>query len=169
MAKLPTLQRPVTVTISEGGRTSEYVTLYPVERYQHHSAVYDFKVFDAEYVRHYNTSAVELPKVRESTLTKHFDTTEIKNTALNSIVSKVEAVERALFDKAQAIAKAEADHNKHIADASLALDRVLMEGMQNGLDSDDYDNYLPEYSDDLHERASDLIELIQLANVKASV
>lgn len=106
---------------------------------------------------------------KDTKVAKQFDTTEIKNTALNTIVSKVETLERALFDKGEAIRKVEALHTQKIAEASIALDRVLMEALQNGLDVEDYDNFLPEYSDDLQARVANLIELTQLANVEASV
>lgn len=105
----------------------------------------------------------------KETPVKQFDTTEVKNTALNTIVSKVETLERALFEKAQTIRAAEAAHGKIIADASLALDRVLMEALQSGLDLDDYDLYIPEHADALQPRVAQLIELTALANVEASV
>lgn len=113
--------------------------------------------------------SIDITKAKDTKVAKQFDTTEIKNTALNTIVSKVETLERALFDKGEAIRKAEAAHSKVIAEASIALDRVLMEALQNGLDVEDYDNFLPEYSEDLQARVANLIELTQLANVEASV
>lgn len=108
-------------------------------------------------------------RTKETPVAKQFDTTEVKNTTLNTIVSKIKKLELALFDKAQAVAAAEAEHNKRIADASIALDRVLMEALQNDVDVEDYDNFLPEFADNLQDRVASLVELVELANVEASV
>ena len=104
-----------------------------------------------------------------TTVTKQFDTTEVKNTALNTIVSKIQAVERAQFDRIEAVAKVETLHAQKIADSAIALDRVLMEALQNGLDMDDLDLYLPEYSTVLERRVNDLTERTSLDHVSEGV
>ena len=96
-------------------------------------------------------------------MAKKFDTTEIKSTALNTIVSRAEALERALFNRAEARAKLDAEHTKLITDASIALDRAQMEALQSGVDAEDYERFLPEYEEDLSERLEELIQLTQLA------
>lgn len=109
-------------------------------------------------------------KTKETTkVAKQFDTTEVKNTALNTIVSKVEALQRALFDKAEAIRKVEATHSQKIADASIALDRVLAEAYQSGITEDDFDLYLTDHTAELSERLNEARNLMSLANVLEGV
>jgi len=109
--------------------------------------------------------SIDITKAKETKVAKHFDTTEIKNTALNTIQSKVDTVERALFDRAAARAKVDAEYGKAIADASLALDRALMEAIQNGLETEDISTHLPQYEDNLTTRMQELHELVQLDKV----
>jgi hypothetical protein len=106
---------------------------------------------------------------KETKVAKQFDTTEVKNTALNTIQSSIDKLERALFDKAHAIREVEIEHNKRVANASIALDRVLMEALQNDVDANDYSIHLPEYEDALTERVAALIELTQLVNTEELV
>jgi hypothetical protein len=148
---------------------SEFHAPHGVEQLQNGNQAFDLHLMDAKIIKNYSIHTENsLPNAKETPV-KQFDTTEVKNTALNTIVSKVETLERALFDKAEAIRKVEALHTQKIADASIALDRVLMEALQSGLDLDDYDLYIPEHADALQPRVAQLIELTALANVEASV
>lgn len=116
-----------------------------------------------------NGAFVNTTNAKETKLAKQFDTTEVKNTALNTIQSKVDTLERALFDRAEALAKVEAAQNKVIADASLALDRVLMEAFQSGITEDDFDLHLPDYKDNLSVRLQELRGLVHLDTAAALV
>lgn len=109
------------------------------------------------------------PKTKETSVTKQFDTGESKNTALNTIVSKVEAVERALFNAADARAKLDLENHAKVIKASMELDCVLMEALQSGVGTGDYEAHLPEYADNLSLRAAELIEMTQLAKVVVSL
>lgn len=102
-------------------------------------------------------------------MAKQFDTTEVKNTALNTIVSKVEAVERALFNKSHALAKLENEHNRLIADASAALTNVLAESLQSGITEEDFEVFLPDYDAELSERLNEVRNIMALANVLEGV
>ena len=102
-------------------------------------------------------------------MAKQFDTTEVKNTALNTIQSHIEKLERALFDRAAALGKVEAEYRKVITDTSLAFDRVLMEALQNGIDGDDVEKHLPAYAENLRERMAELRDLVKLANAEELV
>jgi hypothetical protein len=116
-----------------------------------------------------NGALVTNIKAKETKLAKQFDTTEVKNNALNTIQSSIDKLERALFDRAVALGKVEAEHKKLITDTSLAFDRVLMEAIQTGIDGDDVEKHLPNYAENLRERMAELIELVQLANVEELV
>lgn len=114
--------------------------------------------------------SIDTTKVKEiKPVAKQFDTTEVKNTALNTIISKVEAVERALFNKAEAIRKVEALHTQHIEDASIALNRVLAESLQSGITEEDFENFLPDYDAELSERLNEVRNIMALANVLEGV
>ena len=102
-------------------------------------------------------------------MAKQFDTSETKNLALNSIVSKVETLERTLFNRQEARDKIEALHTQHITDASIALDRVIAEAAQAGIEEEDFERHLPEYENELSERLTNVLNVMSLANVLEGV
>lgn len=102
-------------------------------------------------------------------MTKIFDTTPNKSNALNNIVSKVEQLERVLYNRVHAIAKVEAEHTKLIADANNALSSVIAEAHQIGITEEDLDLHLPDYSMELSERLTSVANDMSLANVLEAV
>lgn len=116
-----------------------------------------------------NPAAPFNPKAKETPVTQKFDTTPEKNTALTAIEKSVRKLEVALYNRTEALAKTQIEHSKHITEASNALDRVLAESLQVGIDSDDYDLYLNDYTEELSERLSGILEIMSLANVKAVI
>lgn len=110
---------------------------------------------------HYKPST----NAKETKVAKQFDTTEAKNIALNTIVSKVEAVERALYNRAHTLAKAETEHNMLVAVASNSLNNVLAEAYQSGIEEEDLENFLPDHAEELSERLNDVANVMSLANV----
>lgn len=106
---------------------------------------------------------------KETKVAKQFDTTETKNIALNTIQSKVEQLERALYNKVHAVAKVEAEHTKIITDASNALNNVLAEAYQSGIEEEDFEFHLPDHLDELTERLIKVINDMSLANVLEGV
>lgn len=148
---------------------SEFHAPHGIEQHQRTHNAFDLHMMDAQLIKNYAIHTENSLPAKDNKVTQEFDTTPAKNTALTTVKQRVEEVERALFNKAQAIRKVEAEHTKIIDEASIALDRVLMEALQNGVDLEEYDVYLPEYADDLGKRVAGLLELTQLANVEASV
>lgn len=117
-----------------------------------------------------NTNSISTNSTRkEAPVAKQFDTTETKSLMLNTIVSKVEAMERALYNRVEARAKLESMHTQHIADASTALDRVMAEAFQKGLREEDLENHLPDYEQFLSERLTSVAIEMSLANVLEGV
>lgn len=169
MARLP-LHNPATVTIRRGDMVSEFHAPHGVEQLQNGYQAFDLHLMDAKLIKNYSMHTENsLPSTKDSNTVKQFDTTEAKNTALNTIVKASQTVERAQFNRIEAVAKVEALHAQHIADAGIALDRVLMEALQNGVDMDDLDLYLPEYAGNLEQRVKGLIEMTSLANATEGV
>lgn len=106
---------------------------------------------------------------KETPVTKVFDTNTVTNTALNNVVGKVHKLELALFARAEALAKVDAEHTKQITEASLALDRVLIEAWQSGVNMEEYDNFLPDYADKLQPRLEEVVGIMSLANAEFPV
>jgi hypothetical protein len=115
------------------------------------------------------TSTSTNPKPKETPVTKTFDTTTEKSMALSNTMNRVRKLETALFNRAEALAKVDAEHNKHITEASVALDRVLIEAWQSGVNMEEFDRLLPEYADKLKTRLEEVVAIISLANAELPV
>jgi hypothetical protein len=106
---------------------------------------------------------------KETTVAKTFDTTANKSAALNTIQSRVEQVERALFDRVEARIKLETEHTAIVAEASAKLNRALADSLQVGMEEEDLENFLPEYDEYLTERLNTVAQEMSLANVLEGV
>lgn len=106
---------------------------------------------------------------KDNKVTKTFDTTATKSTALSAIQQRVEELERALYNKVHALAKVEAEHNKLIADANNALSNVMAQAYQNGIEEEDLELHLPDHVEELSERLIDVTNSMSLANVLETV
>jgi len=161
---------PEVITIRKNGRVREYTAPYGVELHERSPNNLELHVVEARYVDSYieHTEKSE-PTAKETKVAKSFDTSETKNTALNAIQSSIDKLERALFDRAVALGRVEAEHRKIITDTSLSFDRVLMEAIQSGLTAEDLDKHLPNYAENLSLRMEELRDLVALANAEELV
>lgn len=108
-------------------------------------------------------------KAKETTVTQQYDTTTEKSVALSNIKNRVTKLEGALYNRVEALTKTQNEHSKLISEASNALDRVLAEASQVGIDHDTLKLHLPEYADELGTRLSIVYGLMDLVTVSEVV